>query len=238
MTQYSDQIVEVLLSVLQRPDVDSQIKQVHDYIKPGIFSCLGDVAMAIGAGMDKYLQHWFMALQVGCQMCMQMLAELSAEDGYDEDKRYYLSALMDGVLDGYVGIVQGLKEASQSHPDAHKAFLQPVALAEGSLMLLKTVAQDGDKTPMVLQHAVGAAGRSGGNVPGAAGIAQSRVVGASFSKRKVMRNKKPGPTRNGPRRSLMERNEVSTGRKFGKELPAGGLLGSRREGEGGGLVGK
>jgi importin subunit beta-1 len=158
MTQYSDQIVEVLLSVLQRPDVDSQIKQVHDYIKPGIFSCLGDVAMAIGAGMDKYLQHWFMALQVGCQMCMQMLAELSAEDGYDEDKRYYLSALMDGVLDGYVGIVQGLKEASQSHPDAHKAFLQPVALAEGSLMLLKTVAQDGDKTPMVLQHAVGLLG--------------------------------------------------------------------------------
>jgi len=85
----------VLLSALQRPEVDSQIaqvhptpvsspdapcrpvphtvplvgrsyehfRQVHDYIKPGIYSCLGDLAMAIGAGMEKYLQYWFTALQ-------------------------------------------------------------------------------------------------------------------------------------------------------------------------------
>jgi hypothetical protein len=41
------------------------LKQVHDYIKPAIYSCIGDMAMSLGGAMDKYLQYFLQALQTG-----------------------------------------------------------------------------------------------------------------------------------------------------------------------------
>merc|ERR1711966_409473 len=38
MAQYVDPISQALLQTLSQPDVDSQLSQVHDYIKPAIFS--------------------------------------------------------------------------------------------------------------------------------------------------------------------------------------------------------
>jgi hypothetical protein len=40
-------------------------QQVHDYIKPAIYSCIGDMAMSLGGAMDKYLQYFLQALQAG-----------------------------------------------------------------------------------------------------------------------------------------------------------------------------
>ena len=158
MATYSDPIVEIILNVLSRQDVDSQISQVHDYIKPAAYSCIGDIAMAIGAAMEKYLQYWLQALQQGCQIAKVINDELNAEDGYDDDKRTYLNALCEGIFDGYTGVVQGLKAASQTLPGATEAFLTPVALQGGCLMLVEVISQDKDKTESVIRTAVGLLG--------------------------------------------------------------------------------
>ena len=101
MLQYSDPIVEVMLSLLTRPEVDSQISQVHDYIKPAVYSCIGDIAMAVGAGMEKYLQYWLAALQQGVHAAKMLKDELTADkdDAYDEDKRNYLNSLVEVISD-------------------------------------------------------------------------------------------------------------------------------------------
>mmetsp|Transcript_2838 Transcript_2838/g.6384 ORF Transcript_2838/g.6384 Transcript_2838/m.6384 type:complete len:900 (+) Transcript_2838:48-2747(+) len=158
MVKYSDAIVEVILGVLARPEVDAQIAQVHDFIKPAAYSCIGDIAMAIGAGMEKYLQYWLSALQQGVEAAKLLKEELGSENGYDEDKRNYLNALSEGIFDGYVGIVQGLKAASVTTPGATDAFLQPVAVQLGCLMLIEVVSSDEDRTESVLRTAVGLLG--------------------------------------------------------------------------------
>ncbi len=157
LLQYSDSLVEAILTVLARPDVDSQISQVHDYIKPSAYSCIGDIAMAIGAGMDKYLQYWLAALQQGV-MTAKTLREQLTNDGYDEDKRAYLNCLSEDLFNGYTGIVQGLKAASQTVPGATEAFLHPVALQGGCLVLIEVVSGDEEKTDSVLRTAVGLIG--------------------------------------------------------------------------------
>lgn len=158
MAQYTDPISQTLLQTLAQPEVDSQLSQVHDYIKPAIFSCFGDIAMAIGAGMDKHLQFWFAALQEGCKTAVNLAKELGEPEGYDEDKRFYLNALMEGILDGYTGIIYGLKSAAKQVPAALDVFLMnPVAL-QGCLQLIHALANDMDKTEGVLRTAAGLVG--------------------------------------------------------------------------------
>mmetsp|Transcript_3159 Transcript_3159/g.6379 ORF Transcript_3159/g.6379 Transcript_3159/m.6379 type:complete len:902 (-) Transcript_3159:347-3052(-) len=158
MLAYTDPIVQALLTTLAHPEVDSQLSQVHDYIKPAIYSCFGDIAMAIGAGMDKYLQYWFAALQEGCKTAVQLEKELAEPEGFDEDKRVYLNSLMEGVLDGYTGIVYGLKAAAKSVPAALDAFLTPVALQQGCLQLIQALSADVEKAEGVLRTAAGLVG--------------------------------------------------------------------------------
>jgi importin subunit beta-1 len=157
---FCDDIVGQICTVLARPDVDAQISQVHDYIKPSAYSCIGDIAMAIGAGMEKYLQTWLAALQHGVLTAKNLHKEImdTAEDGYDDDKRAYLDALSEDLFNGYTGIVQGLKAASQTVPGATEAFLHPVALQGGCLALIDVVSGDADRTESVLRTAVGLIG--------------------------------------------------------------------------------
>jgi importin subunit beta-1 len=158
LLQYSDALVETILTVLARPDVDAQISQVHDYIKPSAYSCIGDIAMAIGAGMDKYLQYWLSALQQGVMAAKSLREQLAGKDGYDEDKRAYLNALSEDIFNGYTGIVQGLKAASQTVPGATEAFLHQVALQGGCLVLVEVISGDEEKTDAVLRTSVGLIG--------------------------------------------------------------------------------
>lgn len=131
---------------------------MHDYIKPAAYSCIGDLAMAIGASMEKYLQYWLAALQQGCAAAKLLNDEISTDEGYDEDKRNYLNALCEGIFDGYTGVVQGLKAAQQHMPGATSAFLQPVALQGGCLMLVEIISNDKDKAESVIRTAVGLLG--------------------------------------------------------------------------------
>ena len=58
---------------------------------------------------------------------------------------------MEGILDGYTGIVHGLKTATKSVPGAIDAFLNPVALQQGCLVLVQAIASDEDKSEEVLK---------------------------------------------------------------------------------------
>jgi len=89
---------------------------------------------------------------------VELSKELAGNDGYDEDKRLYLNALMEGILDGYTGIVYGLKAAAKQVPSALDVFLMnPVAL-QGCLQLIHALANDPDKTEGVLRTAAGLVG--------------------------------------------------------------------------------
>jgi hypothetical protein len=76
----------------------------------------------------------------------------------DDDLSYYLSEIDEGLLDGYVGIIQGLKSAEKVVPGALDAFLNPSALDQGCLQLLMGLAEYEDKPDAVLKSAVGLIG--------------------------------------------------------------------------------
>ncbi len=76
----------------------------------------------------------------------------------DDDLSYYLSEIDEGLLDGYVGIIQGLKSAEKVVPGALDAFLNPAALDQGCLQLLMGLAEYEDKPDAVLKSAVGLIG--------------------------------------------------------------------------------
>eukprot|EP00286_Rhodomonas_abbreviata_P024991 CAMPEP_0181308270 /NCGR_PEP_ID=MMETSP1101-20121128/11366_1 /TAXON_ID=46948 /ORGANISM="Rhodomonas abbreviata, Strain Caron Lab Isolate" /LENGTH=898 /DNA_ID=CAMNT_0023414627 /DNA_START=90 /DNA_END=2786 /DNA_ORIENTATION=- len=155
MKDFADPFVEVLLTVLANPEVDSQIHQIHDYIKPAIYSCIGEIALAIGEGIGKFLQYWMSALQIGVQTAAQTKGQLGRDpDNYDEDLRFYQDTLCEGLLGAYVGIVHGLKVANITSPGAIDALLNPVAIQGGCLMLIQTLADDEDKSDAVLKAAV------------------------------------------------------------------------------------
>lgn len=141
---------------LSRTFLTGTSSQVHDYIKPQLYLAIGDIALAIGAGMDKYLSYWLAALQQGCDVAKALRESL--KEGYDEDKRNYLNAMYDGIFHGYTGIVQGLKVASKTVPGATEAFLQPIALQGGSLMLVEVASTDEDKVESAVHAVVGLLG--------------------------------------------------------------------------------
>jgi hypothetical protein len=140
---YSDVIVQALLTVFGNPVVDSDIQHVHDFIKPVLCSAIGDLAREIGNGMEKYLAVFLQALQASTQISNALRQELSGQQGgVDEDKMEYLNAMIAGVLDGYTGILYGLKDAEdQGAQGAIDAFAQPDALQNGCLLMVTAVAE-------------------------------------------------------------------------------------------------
>ena len=173
---HSDAVVQALLGVFANPAVDADIAQVHDYIKPEVCSAIGDLAREIGKGMEKYLAVFLQALQAATQITFTLREELG-QSGGDEDKMEYLNAMIVGVLDGYTGILYGLKDAeSNSAPGALDAFAQPDALQNGSLKMIQEVALAAkDKLSVgddALSKAVGVVGDIAQNFKGRAQAAQ------------------------------------------------------------------
>ncbi|KAH7429407.1 hypothetical protein KP509_09G046600 [Ceratopteris richardii] len=92
---FCDGIVTQLLNDLSND-------RLHRSVKPPIFSCLGDIALAIGENFEKYLVYSMHMLQGA--------AELSAEGGNEDDELIdYYNQLRHGILEAYSGILQGFK---------------------------------------------------------------------------------------------------------------------------------
>jgi len=106
---YCDEIVTILLTDLQNPLLNRNVK-------PPILSCFGDVALAIGGEFVKYLP-----------VVMNMLQQASTTtvDNNDYDMVEYLNQLREGIFEAYTGIVQGLR--SDNVGDQFLPFVNNVA---------------------------------------------------------------------------------------------------------------
>ncbi|KAG0793841.1 hypothetical protein G6F62_008345 [Rhizopus arrhizus] len=89
---YCNNLMQLLVSNLQSP-------VLHRTVKPAILSCFGDVALAIGELFSSYLDVVMMVLQQAGSM-------RADKDNYD--MMDYVHTLYEGVIEAYVGIVQGL----------------------------------------------------------------------------------------------------------------------------------
>ena len=150
MLPHSDAIVQALLAVWANPAVDADIEQIHDYLKPEVCSAIGDLARETGKGMEKYLAVFLQALQQAAMLSAKMRQELAGHDAEDE-KVEYLNALLAGALDGYTGVLFGLRDAEAGGAaGAIDAFAQPDALQNGVLALLNEVADAAKCDPPLL----------------------------------------------------------------------------------------
>jgi len=77
---------------------------LHRSVKPPVLGCFGDIALAIGAGFEKYLQ-----------VTLMMLLQASGTQAPDDDEEMieYINTLREGILEAYTGIVQGLKDGGK-----------------------------------------------------------------------------------------------------------------------------
>jgi len=99
LTPYCDAIMTALLMDLQNPDMDRDIK-------PAILSCIGDIALAIGGGFEKYLQAVVVVLQQASQARVADKGDIELVD--------YVDSLRESVFECYSGILQGLNSAKKA----------------------------------------------------------------------------------------------------------------------------
>mmetsp|Transcript_19879 Transcript_19879/g.43181 ORF Transcript_19879/g.43181 Transcript_19879/m.43181 type:complete len:872 (-) Transcript_19879:515-3130(-) len=131
---YCDTIMNALVDDLK----DSTI---HRSVKPPVLSCFGDIAMAIGAAYQPYLE--FSVL-----MLMQASQTKVPED--DDDLIDYLNLLREAILEAFVGIIQGLKDGHMV--ESFFAYVPSI------LEFLKVIAEDKNRDSYVLNKAVGLLG--------------------------------------------------------------------------------
>ncbi|XP_026426591.1 importin subunit beta-1-like [Papaver somniferum] len=98
---YCDGIMTQLLKNLSS-------NQLHRSVKPPIFSCFGDIALAIGENFEKYLAY--------AMPMLKSAAEVSAHaSGSDDEIIEYTNLLRNGILEAFSGIFQGFKGSPKTH---------------------------------------------------------------------------------------------------------------------------
>ncbi|OAY74326.1 Importin subunit beta-1 [Ananas comosus] len=83
---------------------DLSNSMLHRSVKPPIFSCFGDIALAIGEQFEKYLPYAVSMLQGAAGLCTYL-------DVNDEDMVDYGNQLRRGIFEAYSGILQGFKNS-------------------------------------------------------------------------------------------------------------------------------
>jgi len=134
---FCDDIMNALIDSLK--DVT-----VHRTVKPPVLSCFGDIAMAIGAAFEPYLQFSVMLLMQASSNCTKV-----REDD-DEELIEYYNLLRESILEAYVGIVQGLRDGNLLHQ-----FYQYVP---SILQFLQELSNDPNLDDFVLGKSVGLIG--------------------------------------------------------------------------------
>ncbi|GFS32236.1 ARM repeat superfamily protein [Actinidia rufa] len=133
---YCDGIMTQLLK-------DLSSNQLHRSVKPPIFSCFGDIALAIGENFEKYLMY--------AMPMLQSAAELSAHtSGADDEMTEYTNLLRNGILEAYSGIFQGFKNSPKTQ------LLIPYA--PHILQFLDAIYMEKDMDDLVMKTAIGVLG--------------------------------------------------------------------------------
>ena len=94
---FCDGIMTLLLT-------DLSSSQLHRSVKPPIFSCFGDIALAIGEHFEKYVPHALQMMQDAAKACAHL-------DVDDEELMDYGNQLRRSIFEAYSGILQGFKNA-------------------------------------------------------------------------------------------------------------------------------
>ncbi|XP_057526597.1 importin subunit beta-1-like [Amaranthus tricolor] len=133
---YCDGIMTQLLK-------DLSSNQLHRSVKPPIFSCFGDIALAIGENFEKYLVY--------AMPMLQSAADLSAHTaGVDDEILEYTNLLRNGILEAYSGILQGFKNTARAQ------LLLPYA--RHILSFVDSIYQEKDMDDAVMKTAIGVLG--------------------------------------------------------------------------------
>jgi importin subunit beta-1 len=94
---YCDQIMQTLFEGLKDNNVDKTLK-------PVVFSCLGDIAMAICGAFEPYLQ-------VTTMLLLQAAQQVAPAD--NEDMAMFINELRYSVLEAYSGVLVGLADGKK-----------------------------------------------------------------------------------------------------------------------------
>lgn len=124
-----------LLQNVQSNDLDRSVK-------PAILSCFGDIALAIGARFEPYLQYVMQVLQQAAQV------RISAESGYELFD--YVNSLREGIVEAYVGITQAMKSGGKA--ELLLPYVQPI------FGLLALIHNERDKTESLTRATIGLLG--------------------------------------------------------------------------------
>jgi len=136
--QYSDETISLLLHNLQNP-------MLNRNVKPLILSAFGDIALAVGAHFEKYMQ-------VTMTMMVQAAAT-TAGDGSNPDMVDYVTKLRVGILEAFTGILNGLRDGQRG------AAFEPYA--QHLLDFLRALASESTSQPLdeeLLRTAAGVIG--------------------------------------------------------------------------------
>lgn len=101
MSQYCDRLIkEAFGPLLERKDVDRKLK-------PLVMTALGDLALATRGGFEPYVP--------GTVKLLNQAAYTRLEDGPVDSEEWidYLNQLRMSVLEGFIGLVYGLREANK-----------------------------------------------------------------------------------------------------------------------------
>ncbi|XP_058075079.1 importin subunit beta-1-like [Magnolia sinica] len=115
---------------------------LHRSVKPPIFSCFGDIALAINEQFEKYLPYAMPMLQGAAELCARL-------DAHDEEMVDYGNQLRCGIFEAYSGILQGFKNS--------KADLM-MPFASHLLQFIEAVFEDKQRDEAVTKAAVAVMG--------------------------------------------------------------------------------
>ncbi|XVF76871.1 hypothetical protein PTKIN_Ptkin13bG0301600 [Pterospermum kingtungense] len=132
---YSDGIMGLLLK-------DLASSELHRSVKPPIFSCFGDIALAIGEHFEKYVPYALPMMQGAAEICAQM-------ETADEEMMDYGNQLRRSIFEAYSGILQGFKSVK---PDVMVPYAQHL------LKFIEMVSRDGQRDESVTKAAVAVMG--------------------------------------------------------------------------------
>lgn len=135
MIPYCDEIMTLLLEALNDPALGRNVK-------PQILSTFGDIALAIGPGIQKYAEVMLNTLSKASQAHV---------DRSDFENVEYLNELRNGCLDAYTGILQGLKGENTNMSHLH--LLHPHV--EFIVRFIMSIAQDNEKNDALIGTSAG-----------------------------------------------------------------------------------
>ncbi len=131
---YCNDIMTALVESLQN-------ENLHRSVKPPVLSCFGDIAMALEAAFEPYLQ-------VSMMMLMQASSTKAPDD--DEELADFVNQLRECILEAYTGIIQGLKDAGRI--SLMNVYIEPI------MQFLESLATSQEKDYEVLGKAAGLLG--------------------------------------------------------------------------------